>query len=284
LPGSDGSDRTLSAVVAAGAVAADWNADLALIIEAAREAGKVALDHFGQSPEVWWKNEGMSPVSAADYAANRVLEQILRDARPAYGWLSEETDDDPDRLTRDTLFVVDPIDGTRAFLAGKKTWCVSVAVVHCGAPVAGVLVAPALGEEFTAIAGGKAARNGVEIAVSVSAADARLKIASAQDMVASLDKSLRPRVDRVEHIPSLAYRLALVADGRIDGTLVKPNSHDWDLAAADLILQRAGGALTDLEGKALVYNRVDVTHPVLCAASADVLPILLKNVTANPRS
>lgn len=284
MPGSDGSDRSVSAVVAAGAVAADWNVDLALIIEAAREAGKVALAHFGQSPEVWWKNEGMSPVSAADYAANRVLEQILRDARPAYGWLSEETDDDPDRLTRDTLFVVDPIDGTRAFLAGKKTWCISVAVVHCGAPVAGVLVAPALDEEFTAIAGGKAARNGVEIAVSASAADARLKIASAQDMVASLDKSLRPRVDSVEHIPSLAYRLALVADGRIDGTLVKPNSHDWDLAAADLILSRAGGALTDLEGKALVYNRAQVTHPVLCAASAGVLPILLNNITGIPRS
>jgi myo-inositol-1(or 4)-monophosphatase len=261
-----------------------WAADLALIIEAAREAGRVALDHFGQSPEVWWKNEGMSPVSAADYAANRVLEQRLRDARPTYGWLSEETDDDPERLARDTLFVVDPIDGTRAFLAGKKTWCVSVAVVHQGAPVAGVLVAPALDEEFTAIAGGKAERNGIEIAVSAPAPDARLKLASAQDLVAGIDKSLRPRIERVEHIPSLAYRLALVADGRLDGTLVKPNSHDWDLAAADLILSRAGGMLTDLEGRALVYNRVEVTHPVLCAASASTLPMLLGNVTQIPRS
>jgi myo-inositol-1(or 4)-monophosphatase len=262
----------------------DWSADLTLITEAAREAAKVALAHFGQSPEVWWKNEGMSPVSAADYAANRVLEEILREARPGYGWLSEETDDDPERLTRDTLFVVDPIDGTRAFLAGKKTWCVSVAVVHKGAPVAGILVAPALDEEFTAIAGGKAARNGCEITVSAPEPDGRLKLASAQDMVAGIDKTLRPRVERVEHIPSLAYRLALVADGRIDGTLVKQNSHDWDLAAADLILSRAGGALTDLEGRALVYNRVEVTHPVLCAASTDLLPLLLSNVTRIPRS
>ncbi|MDH4440237.1 MAG: 3'(2'),5'-bisphosphate nucleotidase CysQ [Rhizobium sp.] len=269
--------------VAAGEVAADWSADLALIIEAAREAGKVALAHFGQSPKVWWKNEGMSPVSAADYAANRVLEQMLRQARPAYGWLSEETDDDADRLTRDTLFVVDPIDGTRAFIAGKTTWCVSVAVVHKGTPVAGVLVAPALDEEFTAIAGGVARRNGMEIAVSKPEPDGRLKIASAQDMVAAIDKSLRPRVDRVEHIPSLAYRLALVADGRIDGTLVKQNAHDWDLAAADLILSRAGGALTDLDGHALVYNRPSVIHPVLCAAPAGILPMLLKNITQIPR-
>lgn len=262
----------------------DWDADLRLISEAAREAGQVALSHFGQSPEVWWKNEGMSPVSAADYAANRVLEGILRQARPAYGWLSEETDDDPDRLARDTVFVVDPIDGTRAFLAGKKTWCVSVAVVHKGVPVAGVLVAPALDEEFTATAAGKAHLNGVEIAVSAPGPDGRLRIASAQDMVAGIDRNLRPRVERVDHIPSLAYRLALVADGRIDGTLVKPKSHDWDLAAADLILSRAGGALTDLEGRTLVYNRADVTHPVLCAASVDILPGLLKNLTQLPRS
>ncbi len=284
MPGSDGKDQPLSAAAKTAADAADWSADLALITEAAREAGKVALAHFGQSPEVWWKNEGLSPVSAADYAANRVLEQMLRQARPDYGWLSEETDDDPDRLTRDTVFVVDPIDGTRAFLAGKNTWCVSVAVVHKGAPVAGVLVAPALEEEFTATAGGIARRNGLEIAVSKPAPDGRLKLASAQDMVAGIDKSLRPRIDRVDHIPSLAYRLALVADARIDGTLVKQNSHDWDLAAADLILQRAGGALTDLEGRALVYNREDVTHPVLCAASAGILPLLLKNVTRFPRS
>lgn len=262
----------------------DWQADLGLITDAAREAGKVALAHFGQSPEVWWKNKGRSPVSAADYAANRILEEILRHARPNYGWLSEETDDDPARLSCDTLFVIDPIDGTRAFLAGKDTWCVSVAVVHKGSPVAGILVAPSLGEEFTATVDGPACRNGQNIAVSSAGIEDSLKLASAQDMVASFSPVLRPRIERVEHIPSLAYRLALVADGRIDATLVKKSSHDWDLAAADLILSRAGGAITDLEGKALVYNRREVTHPVLCAASSELLPALLKNITRIPRS
>jgi myo-inositol-1(or 4)-monophosphatase len=262
----------------------DWQADLALITEAAREAGKVALAHFGQSPEVWWKNEGRSPVSAADYAANRLLEEILRHARPNYGWLSEETDDDPARLSCETLFVIDPIDGTRAFLAGKDTWCVSVAVVHKGAPVAGVLAAPALGEEFTARMDGPACLNGRDISVSSAGIEDSLKVASAQDMVASFGPALRPRIERVEHIPSLAYRLALVADGRIDATLVKKSSHDWDLAAADLILARAGGSLTDLQGQALVYNREEVTHPVLCAASQDLLPALLKNISHIPRS
>lgn len=274
-----GSDRK-----AAATARFDWQADLVLITEAAREAGKVAMAHFGQSPEVWWKNEGRSPVSAADYAANKILEEILRHARPNYGWLSEETDDDPARLSCETLFVIDPIDGTRAFLAGKDTWCVSVAVVHKGTPVAGILVAPSLGEEFTATADGPARRNGQDITVSTAGIEGSLKMASAQDMVASFSPVLRPRIERVEHIPSLAYRLALVADGRIDATLVKKSSHDWDLAAADLILTRAGGSITDLDGQALVYNREDVTHPVLCAASSELLPALLKNITRIPRS
>jgi myo-inositol-1(or 4)-monophosphatase len=161
---------------------------------------------------------------------------------------------------------------------------VSVAVVHKGKPVAGILVAPALGEEFTATINGPARRNGQDIAVSAIGIEGSLKVASAQDMVASFSPVLRPRIERVEHVPSLAYRLALVADGRIDATLVKKSSHDWDLAAADLILMQAGGALTDLDGAALVYNRQEVTHPVLCAASSELLAGLLKNISRIPRS
>ncbi len=131
-----------------------WRSDLGLIADAARQAGDVALGYFNQSPEVWWKNEGRSPVSAADFAANQKLESILRTARPDYGWLSEETDDDGDRLSRETLFIIDPIDGTRAFLAGQDLWCVSVAVVRHGRPVAGVLYAPALEELYEAVEGG----------------------------------------------------------------------------------------------------------------------------------
>ncbi|QLF71328.1 3'(2'),5'-bisphosphate nucleotidase CysQ [Peteryoungia desertarenae] len=262
----------------------NWAGDLELIRSAAREAGRIALGFFGQEPEVWWKNEGRSPVSAADYAANQVLEAHLRPARPSYGWLSEETDDDPARLSCETLFVVDPIDGTRAFIAGKQTWCISVAVVHKGAPVAGVLVAPALNEEFTAWIDGPAMRNGETITVSNPDARQHLKVASAQDMVARFSPALRPRIERVAHVPSLAYRLALVADGRLDATLVLPNSHDWDLAAADLILTRAGGRLTDLDGEALIYNRKSVTHEELCAASGAVWPELVKGLTRISRS
>lgn len=245
--------------------------DLALIADAARAAGHVALGYFRQSPEVWWKNEGRSPVSAADFAANECLAEKLRAARPGYGWLSEETEDNAARLSCETLFVIDPIDGTRAFIAGEDTWCVSVAVVHRGRPVAGVLYAPALGEEYLAMDGGAALKNGQPIAVSPWHAAKELVLAAPEDLLSQVRGRLGQPVSRHRHVPSLAYRLAMIAEGRIDGTLVKRNSHDWDLAAADLILERAGGALTAMDGSRLIYNREDVRHGVLCGASAGLI-------------
>ncbi len=248
-----------------------WAEDLALIAEAARAAGAVALGYFRQSPEVWWKNKDRSPVSAADFAANECLADILRSARPGYGWLSEETEDSRDRLDCETVFVIDPIDGTRAFIGGEETWCVSVAVVHGGRPVAGVLNAPALEEEYVALAGGAALKNGVPMSVASWHQGDPMRLAVPEDMLAKFPAERRELITRIRHVPSLAYRLAMVADGRIDGTLVKRNSHDWDLAAADLILECAGGRLTDLDGAPLGYNRPDVGHPVLCGAAGTLV-------------
>lgn len=252
-----------------------WQSDLDLITEAAQEAGAVALGFFRQSPEVWWKNGGQSPVSAADYAANDVLSRILQAARPDYGWLSEETDDGSDRLQRRTLFVVDPIDGTRGFLAGSEVWCISVAVVTDGRPVAGVLFAPALRELYVAGLEGPALKNGEALKVSAPRTGDVHRLATAEDMISGFGAAFRSTVQRVKHVPSLAYRLAMVADGRIEGTLVKRDSHDWDLAAADLILQQAGGRLVDLAGDRLIYNKPVVRHGELCGAAEALMPEFL---------
>ena len=146
-------------VISAGATE-----DLPLLRDAAREAGVIAMRYFGNNPQVWMKG-GTSPVSEADHAADAYLRETLLAARPDYGWLSEETADDPARLSARRTFVVDPIDGTRGFLEGLRSWCVSVAVVEDGRTLAGVLECPAMDETYWALPGEGAFRNGKRIAV-----------------------------------------------------------------------------------------------------------------------
>ena len=134
-------------------------ADLALIEDAAREAGEIAMSFFRADNKVWHKH-GNSPVSEADFAVDRFLTETLRSARPDYGWLSEETEDSGERLSASRIFVVDPIDGTRGFIDGRREWCISVAVVENGVPVAGVLECPALSETFAAASGEGSRLNG----------------------------------------------------------------------------------------------------------------------------
>ena len=200
-------------------------ADLALLHDAAREGGAIALRYFGKNPQTWYK-EGMSPVTAADIAVDTYLRETLLAARPHYGWLSEETADSPERLSASRTFVVDPIDGTRAFIEGKPTWCVSVAVVEEGVPLAGVLYCPVTEEIYEAAAGGDALRNGSVITVAAHGREP-LQIAGPRPMLEKAPAHIRA-AQTVPYIPSLAYRIAMVASGEIDATFVKPNAHDWD--------------------------------------------------------
>ncbi len=249
--------------------------DLALIAEAAREAGRIALGFFKGKPEVWMKG-GTSPVSEADYAADRYLRETLTAARPDYGWLSEETTDGPHRLSARRTFVVDPIDGTRAFLDGRSTWCVSVAVVENGRPIAGVLDCPAKQEVFVASLGAGARRNGKAIRVAERRDPAQ--IAGPKAMVDAATGRLPAGVERVSYIPSLAYRIAMVADGRLDATFIRESSQDWDLAAAELILTEAGGGLREPSGTPPVYATIDPRHGVLVAAGGALLAMMVEVV------
>ncbi|MEM6461122.1 MAG: 3'(2'),5'-bisphosphate nucleotidase CysQ [Pseudomonadota bacterium] len=245
--------------------------DLLLIREAAQEAGRIAMRYFRNDPDVWYKN-GRSPVSEADIAVNRFLHAELLAQRPGYGWLSEETEDDKSRLNGDPVFVVDPIDGTRAYLRGDDHWCVSVAVVRNGKSVAGVLACPALEELFESGDEGNALKNGA--AIHVAEKGAENLIAAPDSVYDRLPKGWIAGLTRPPHVSSLAYRVAMVADGRLNGTFIKPNANDWDLAAADLILHNAGGAVVDVEGEPLLYNRENITHGILIAGPHTFLPEL----------
>ncbi|RUW06144.1 3'(2'),5'-bisphosphate nucleotidase CysQ, partial [Mesorhizobium sp. M1A.F.Ca.IN.022.05.2.1] len=227
-------------------ISAETHEDLALLRDAAREAGTIAMRYFGQNPQVWMKG-GTSPVSEADHAADAYLRETLLKARPNYGWLSEETADDHARLSARRTFVVDPIDGTRGFLDGLHSWCVSVAVVEDGRSLAGVLECPAKRETYWALPGEGAFLNGKRI--QVRQLGDTVEIGGPKPLVERMPASWQARMRRVAYIPSLAYRLAMIANGKLDATFVKPNAHDWDIAAADLILREAGGALLDRTGK-----------------------------------
>ena len=242
--------------------------DLALLIKAAREAGAIAMGFFRRDPQVWWK-EGNSPVSEADFAVDTFLKETLIGARPDYGWLSEETE--PREGEHSRFFVVDPIDGTRSFLRGETTWCVSIAVVEAGRPVAGVIDAPALEEVFTAHSSGPALLNGQPMGVSAPVTDGSLLLSAPDSIRKEISASEQETLRFAPNTPSLALRLALVAAGRLDGTLIRPRANDWDIAAGDLILERSGGALSDVELKPRHYRTQGMRHGILLAGAGHAI-------------
>ncbi len=235
------------------------------------------MGYFRQNPEVWLKG-GSSPVSEADYAADKFLRETLLAARPDYGWLSEETVDDTARLKARRTFIVDPIDGTRGFLDGRSEWCVSAAVTEGGRPLVGVLECPAKKETYLATAGAGAFKDGKPLTIGSSRSPAL--VGGPVSMINAMPSGLRDRVKRSEYIPSLAYRIAMVADGRLDATFIKPNSQDWDLAAADLILHEAGGAILDAEGVSPTYGGRETVHGSLVAGSGELLAAMGRTIRA----
>lgn len=255
----------------------DLTADVALLEDAASEAGRIAMRYFRQSPEVWMKG-GTSPVSEADFAVDHYLRETLTAARPDYGWLSEEATDDHRRYSSRRTFVVDPIDGTRGFLDGNSAWCVSIAVVDAGEPVAGVLECPARSETFSASVGRRARRNGEVI--RVREVGERPEVSGAKVMIDAMPQEWRDIFRRVAYVPSLAYRIAMVAAGNLDATFVKPNSHDWDLAAADVILREAGGAILNENGASPRYASGDPRHGRLVAGSGLLLAAMAAAIAA----
>lgn len=242
-------------------------ADAELLGAVVREAGALALAHADAPGAVVDKPDGGGPVSEADLATDAYLRRHLLAARPGYGWLSEESADTPDRLEAQRLFIVDPIDGTRAFLAGKPTWAISVAVVEAGQVVAGIVHMPALGKTYTAERGGGARRNGHPIATSRrAAAEGAEVLTSSSQLAPAYWPGGIPPVSR-HFRPSIAYRLCLVAEGRFDATLTFRRSWEWDVAAGDLIAREAGASVTDASGGPLAYNSPDPRVDGMIAAA-----------------
>lgn len=238
--------------------------DLALLERTVREAGAIARKIYNSPHETWAKKDG-SPVTEADIAVNKFLNQELRAARPDYAWLSEESEDDAARLSASRVFVVDPIDGTLAFVRHRPHFTVCVGIVEAGEAIAGVVYNPVTEECYTAAKGEGTRRNGVPIRVSERKEVEGCRLLASR---ASLRSSRwKPWPEMYVEVPnSIAYRVALVAAGEFDGAITMAETHDWDLAAADIIIREAGGVITSLEGAAPQYNCPAVIQPSVLAA------------------
>lgn len=235
-----------------------------LLVAAVREAGQLALTTF-RAPLRSWHKDNASPVSEADIACDRLLRERLGAAGAGIAWLSEESLDDRARLSARRVWIVDPIDGTRAYLAGLADWTVSAALVEDGRPVLAALYAPVEEAMFVAVAGAGATLNGVAIVASAGRDLAGARVAGPKPQIAQLAR-LAPRIAAQPKVHSLALRIARVAAGALDIAFASGHGHDWDLAAADLLVHEAGGALTGFEGRPLAYNRADPVHGPLVAA------------------
>jgi myo-inositol-1(or 4)-monophosphatase len=230
-----------------------------------REAGELARATSRGPLKRWTKGDDNSPVSDGDIAVNDLLRTRLSALAPDAGWLSEETEDDlPGRATA-TAWIVDPIDGTRAYITGRADWTISVALVEYGSPVLAALYAPVTDEMFLAARAKGATLNGASITVNRDATLERSKLAGPKRYLDKLS-GLNPNILVQPKVHSLALRLTRVAHGALDAALASPGSHDWDLAAADLMVHEAGGLMTDLAGERLTYNQTHVVHPTLIAA------------------
>lgn len=239
-----------------------------------REAGRIAHSRWpgaGHALTSWDKTPG-NPVSEADLEVDRFLKCELGALLPSAGWLSEETADDKGRTTSDLIWLVDPIDGTRDFVAGRSGWAVSVALVSANKPLIGMLAAPARSEEWLAVAGQGASLNGQRLRAST-----RAEFVGARVPTHTLPKEDLDLI-AVEQPNSIALRIAMVADDRADLVATLRWGYEWDIAAATLIAREAGAEVTDAFGEPLAYNKHDprdfgvlVCSPAIHAAAVERL-------------
>lgn len=230
-----------------------------------REAGSLARATAQRPLKHWTKGPDNSPVTEGDIAVNDLLRARLPQLAPGAGWVSEETE--PAEKPGRSVWVVDPIDGTRAYLAGRPDWTISVALVADGCPVLAALYAPVAGEMFLGVRGGGATVNGAEIRAQGGTVLDGARLAGPKRYLDRL-AHLAPAVQPQPKVHSLALRMARVAQGTLEAAFSSGGSHDWDLAAADLLVHEAGGVMTDFAGRPLSYNRPHQVHGALIAAGS----------------
>ncbi len=248
------------------------NSDLSIAKTAAIEAGGIILNYYKADYEI--KDKGYhNPVTTADNAADTRLKEILMVARPNYGWLSEETVDSPERLTKDRVWIVDPLDGTKEFIEGVPHFVVSVALVENGNPIVGVLYNPVTAETFTAAKGEGAELNGEKIQCATKDNVGNMVILNSRSETRrGLWAPYDGTFGELRAIGSVAYKLGLTAAGNADIFASLRPKNEWDICAGNCIINEAGGKLIDLKGNRVVFNREKtLIEPGLIAGDIDAV-------------
>ena len=248
-----------------------------LVKESILEAGKLALKWFKKDPEQWKKDDG-SLVSKADIEINDLLNKLLKNKNPEFGWLSEENEDDRSRLNKKITFVVDPLDGTKAFLEGKKEFSISVAIVKNGLPISGIVFSPSTGEMFEAEKNKGSWKNNKKVIISNYNRLEKCKMIAFKPMFSHPAwKEPWPKMD-VENRNSIAYRMALVASGQYDAMMALNSKNDWDIAAGDLLISESGGVVTLHTNKKIIYNTENIKKPSVIGTNKSIHDKIIKRV------
>jgi myo-inositol-1(or 4)-monophosphatase len=244
-----------------------YDRELLVARDAALAAGAILQRYFrdgGYQIDSKGKN---NPVTTADFEADSELKQILREAFPAYGWLSEETADNDDRLTRERVWIVDPLDGTKEFIKGIPEFVVAIALAEHGVPMMGVTYNPIKDEMFWGARGAGCFLDGNAVTVSdTRTLEHSTILASRSETARGEWKAYEGRVT-VRPIGSVAYKLALVACGRADATFTLTPKSEWDIASGVALILAAGGRVTDLNGDPVHFNRRNVKTPGFVASN-----------------
>lgn len=257
-------------------------ADLALLEAAAREAGALARDLSSKKLEVQSKG-ALGPVTNIDYAVDALLSKRLLEARPDYGWLSEETPDDPARrVNKARTFILDPIDGTGALVGRSPQWTISIGIAERERAFAGAIYNPMTDEMFLGADGVDATLNGRRARASMrETLDGARMIGHLSRFAPRKWPEPWPKMEIIER-QSIAYRLALVAAGMGDATLLFGFKNEWDIAAGIAIVQAAGGLATDLYGEPIKLNQRDPRAPGVAASGAALHPLIIERTKAFP--
>lgn len=230
--------------------------DLVLLKKAVLKAGDIAMNKFGSGDFESWLKKGNEPVTEIDLAVNQSLKEALLGERPDYGWLSEESTDDKARLNKKYVWVVDPIDGTRAYIKGTPDFSISVALLENSKPVLGVTFAPALEKFYEAAKGRGTFLNEKKVSVNRATELAGIHLQSDPGYIGNAPRWIYPWPEiTVSKHQSFALRLAAFAAGETDAVLAARPKSEWDVAAGAILIEEAGGVLCNQEGTPFAFNQ-----------------------------